>query len=165
MTGQLFMGAEGILGALLALLMMAIAVADWRALIIPNALNACVAGLGLVEIALERSADWGAAMFEAGARAIVVAGLLYGLAALYLRLRGRSGLGLGDVKLAGAAAFWLDWRALTWSIELAALSGLALAFVMRLRSGQRLDPFAKMPFGAVFAPSIWLCWLASRAGF
>jgi leader peptidase (prepilin peptidase)/N-methyltransferase len=164
-TGQPFTGAEEGLGALLALLMMAIAVADWRALIIPNALNACVAALGLVEIALEGGADWATAMLEAGARAIVVAGLLYGFAALYFRFRGRRGLGLGDVKLAGAAAFWLDWRALTWSIELAALSGLALAFVMRMRSGRRLDPLTKMPFGVVLAPSIWLCWLASRAGF
>lgn len=157
-------GAEGLLGALLALLMMAIAIADWRALIIPNALNGCVAGLGLVAIAIERRADWGDAAIEAGVRTLVVVALLYGFGALYRRLRGREGLGLGDVKLAGAAAIWLDWRALSASIELAALSGIALVLLARLRSGQTPDRFAKLPFGAVFAPSIWLCWLASRAG-
>ncbi|HEY1942365.1 MAG TPA: prepilin peptidase [Roseiarcus sp.] len=164
MTGALFASAEGLLGALFALLMLAIAISDLRALIIPNALNASVAGLGLVDIFLERQPDWGAATLEAGARAIVVAALLYGFAAIYMRLRGRQGLGLGDVKLAAAAAIWLDWRALSASIELAALSGLALALIMRLRSGQGLDRYAKLPFGAVLAPSIWLCWLASRAG-
>jgi leader peptidase (prepilin peptidase)/N-methyltransferase len=163
-TGGLFAGAEALLGALFALLMLAIAISDLRALIIPNALNASVAGLGLIDIVLERGPDWGAATLDAGMRAIVVAALLYGFAAAYQRLRGRQGLGLGDVKLAGAAAIWLDWRALSTSIELAALSGLALALIMRLRSGERLDRFVKMPFGAVFAPSIWLCWLASRAG-
>lgn len=157
-------GADGLLGAVLALLMLMIAIVDWRALIIPNALNACVAALGLVEVALERRADWSAAMIEASARALLVAALLYGFGALYRRLRGREGLGLGDVKLAAAAAIWLDWRALSASIELAALSGIALALIMRLRSGHALDRFAKLPFGAVFAPSIWLCWLASRAG-
>ena len=165
MTGTLFAGAEALLGALFALLMLAIAISDLRALVIPNALNASVAALGLVGIALENGPDWGAATLAAGARAIVVSALLLGFAAAYRRLRGRQGLGLGDVKLAGAAAIWLDWRALWASIELAALSGIALMLIMRLRSGERLDRFAKMPFGALFAPSIWLCWLASRAGF
>ena len=42
-------------------------------------------------------------------RGAVLALLFLGLRALYRRLRGRDGIGLGDVKLAGVAGAWLDW--------------------------------------------------------
>jgi leader peptidase (prepilin peptidase) / N-methyltransferase len=158
-------GPAGALGAILAALALAIAATDWNALVIPNALNAAVAGCGLLDVAIEHRADLGAAASDAASRAAAVAALLYGFAALYRRLRGRPGLGLGDVKLAAAGAIWLDWPALSAAIELAALSGIALALAQRLRTGRKLDRFAKLPFGALLAPSIWLCWLATRISF
>jgi leader peptidase (prepilin peptidase)/N-methyltransferase len=41
---------------------------------------------------------------------------------------------------------------------MAALSALAVVLVRRLR-GAGLDPKARLPFGAYFAPAIWICWL------
>jgi leader peptidase (prepilin peptidase) / N-methyltransferase len=82
----------------------------------------------------------------------------------YRALRGVEGMGLGDVKLAAAAGMWLDWASLPIAVEIAALSALAAALCARLR-GDGFDPRARLPFGAFFAPAIWVCWLliASRS--
>jgi len=42
-----------------------------------------------------------------------------GLRALYRRLRGREGIGLGDLKLAGVAAVWLDCLIVPIAVETA----------------------------------------------
>ena len=42
-------------------------------------------------------------------RGAVLALLFLGAARRYRRLRGRDGIGLGDVKLAGVAGAWLGW--------------------------------------------------------
>ena len=158
-------GTTGLMGAILATLMLTIALTDARTLIIPNALNACVAAAGFLDIAIQRRSDIGDAMAQAGFRAFLVVALLYAFAAIYHRLRGRQGLGLGDVKLAGSAAIWLDWRPLSISIEIAAFSALALTAIWRLQSATPVNKFTKLPLGAFFAPSIWLCWLAIQLGY
>ncbi len=48
---------------------------------------------------------------------------------LYRRLRGREGIGLGDVKLAGVAGAWLDWQSIPIAVEIAALAALAVCLV------------------------------------
>ena len=65
-------------------------------------------------------------------------------------------MGLGDVKLAAVAGVWLDWAFLPLVVEIAALSGLAAALYARLR-GDGLDLKGRLPFGAFFAPAIWIC--------
>jgi leader peptidase (prepilin peptidase)/N-methyltransferase len=73
-------------------------------------------------------------------------------------------MGLGDVKLAAVAGVWLDSGDLP-AVDIAALSALASALVGRLR-GSEWSLAAKLPFGAFFAPAIWICWLlaAGRSG-
>ena len=85
--------------------------------------------------------------------------LFYGLRALYRRVRGREGLGLGDVKLAAVAGAWLDWMTAPIAIEIAALAAIAVFAVRYFAGGQTLDTAAKFPFGLFLAPSIWLGWL------
>ena len=73
----------------------------------------------------------------------------------------------GDVKLAAVSGAWLDWPLLPIAIDLAALAALIAVLFARL-SGKDLGWKAKLPFGAFFAPSIWLCWAMfawSGAGF
>ena len=67
-------------------------------------------------------------------------------------------MGLGDVKLAAVAGVWLDWASLPLVVEVAAVSALAAALYARLR-GAGFDLSARLPFGAFFAPAIWICWL------
>jgi leader peptidase (prepilin peptidase)/N-methyltransferase len=74
-------------------------------------------------------------------------------------VRGREGLGLGDVKLAAVAGAWLGWMSAPIAIEIAALAAIAAFAVSYFAAGRTLDTAAKFPFGLFLAPSIWLAWL------
>ena len=152
-------GPAGYLGAALALLMLAIAIVDARWFIIPDQLSAAGFALGLINAAVIAPQEMGQAAATAFARGAVLALLFYGLRALYRRLRGRQGIGLGDVKLAAVAGAWLDWLTMPIAIEIAALSALGVIGIRYYVAGRRLDATLKFPFGLFLAPSIWACWL------
>ena len=127
-------------------------------MIIPDELNALALAAGLAAAGLKTQVSPGAAILDALLRAALMFAAFYAFRAGYRRLRGIEGMGLGDVKLAAVAGVWLDWVDLPIAVDMAALSALAVALIKRLK-GIRLDPRAKLPFGAYFAPAIWLCWL------
>ena len=152
-------GPAGYLGAVLALLMLAIALIDARWFIIPDQLSAAGFALGLINAAVIAPQEmWQAAAIAFG-RGAVLALLFYALRALYRWVRGRQGIGLGDVKLAAVAGAWLDWLTMPIAIEIAALAALGVISVRYYASGRRLDAALKFPFGLFLAPSIWVCWL------
>jgi leader peptidase (prepilin peptidase)/N-methyltransferase len=153
-------GVEGLLGGALGLLMLGVVAADARRFVIPNALSGGAFALGVVH-AFVASADPGfEGALTALSRAALAAGLLLLVRLAYQRLRGREGLGLGDVKLAGVAGIWLSLPMLPITIEIAAIAALA-AYVFRQRKRMRvLRPAARVAFGAYFAPAIWLGWVA-----
>jgi leader peptidase (prepilin peptidase)/N-methyltransferase len=152
-------GLPGWLGAGLALIALAIAAIDARFFIIPNQLSAAGFALALVNAAILAPHAMGEAVALAALRGAVLALLFLGLRALYRRVRGREGIGLGDVKLAGVAGAWLGWMTIPIAIEIAALSALAVYGVRHYVGGRPLDAALKFPFGLFLAPSIWLCWL------
>ena len=149
---------RGVLGAALALLMLAIAVIDARRFIIPNELNAAAFALGLVHAAVGET-DLVAALAAALLRGAALGLLFLALRELYAWWRGREGLGLGDVKLAGVAGVWLDWPAMPIAIEIAALGALALYVAGHVRGRRRIHAATRLPFGLFLAPAIWLAWL------
>ncbi|MEI9932274.1 MAG: A24 family peptidase [Rhizomicrobium sp.] len=65
--------------------------------------------------------------------ALLGVAIFYAIAAAYRRARGQEGLGLGDMKLAGAAGAWLGWQALPFVVLLACAVGF-------LWVGDRDDP-------------------------
>lgn len=152
-------GLSGLFGAALALLMIAIARIDARAFTIPDPLSGAAFLLGLAEAARQSSEGplAGAALAASGAFVAFLA--FFALREIYWRLRGREGLGLGDVKLAGAAGAWLDPVFIAAAVEIAAVGALAAYTVARLSAGRPLRASARLPFGLFFAPAIWLCWL------
>ena len=147
-------GCSGAAGATLAGLMLAIAVIDHRQMIIPDELNALAFIAGLIAAGVGAEATPAIAILHGLVRASLMFALFFGFRAL----RGLEGIGLGDVKLAAVAGVWLDWAFLPIAVEIAALSALAAALYARLR-GDGFDPSARLPFGAFFAPAIWVCWL------
>ncbi|MEA2977120.1 MAG: leader peptidase (prepilin peptidase) / N-methyltransferase [Alphaproteobacteria bacterium] len=157
-------GFEGIFGAALALLMLAIAVIDARQFIIPNILNAAGFMLGLLHAALQEPNIAVEAATMAMVRGAVLALVFLAIRILYARLRGRQGLGLGDVKLAGVAGVWLDWLTMPLVIEIAALTALAI-YVLRHIFGRPMSATTRLPFGLFLAPAIWLCWLLEATLF
>lgn len=142
---------RGALGAALGWLMLAVAQSDARRFVVPDALTASAFALGLVDASL---ADGGG--FQAPALAAAV---LYAVELVYRRLRGRAGLGLGDVKLAGVAGAWLGVALTPAAIELAALAALAAYFMRQARKRRALNGAARLPFATFLAPAIWLVWL------
>jgi leader peptidase (prepilin peptidase)/N-methyltransferase len=152
-------GAEGLYGAFLAGLMLAIAANDARHYLIPNELTAAAFALALLragafvpDIGLE-------ALVWPIARAAVVALPLLLLMAFYRRWRGRDGLGLGDVKLAAVCGAWLDLATVVAVIELAALAAIAAYLANAALRRKRVRGTAFLPFGLFLAPAIWIGWL------
>jgi leader peptidase (prepilin peptidase) / N-methyltransferase len=152
-------GFFGLLGAGLALIVIAIAVIDGRYFIIPNELSAAAFGLALTNAAAQMPQAMWEAVGIALLRAAVLGLLFFGLRTLYRRVRGRDGIGLGDVKLAAVAGAWLDWLTLPIVIEIAALAAIAVYGLRHYAGGRGFDPALKFPFGLFLAPSIWFGWL------
>jgi leader peptidase (prepilin peptidase) / N-methyltransferase len=151
-------GFRGVLGALLALVMLAISVIDARQFIIPDTLTATALGLALVDAALQGETAL-AGLEAAVLRGLVLAACFLALRDVYQRIRGRQGIGLGDVKLAGVAGAWLEWATIPVAIEIAALAALAAVVIRQLVRGRPLRAAGRLPFGLFLAPAIWLGWL------
>jgi leader peptidase (prepilin peptidase)/N-methyltransferase len=139
--------------------MIGIAAVDARRFIIPDEFSAAAFVLGLVDAALEFPDAPGAAAATAALRGIIAALALFGLWAAYMRLRGREGIGLGDVKLAGVAGAWLDWPSIPLAFEIAALAALTACLAQWLISGRSIRATTRLPFGLFLAPAIWAAWL------
>jgi leader peptidase (prepilin peptidase) / N-methyltransferase len=145
--------ARGLLVAGFMPVLAAIAVIDGQHFIIPDELNATGLLLGLAYVTVFRidpAEDLLAALLRGGATAL----LFLALRASYRALRGREGLGLGDVKLAGVAGLWLSPLAIALAVETAALSGLLACGLAALFTGRVPQAAARLPFGLFFAPAI-----------
>ncbi|HXW70618.1 MAG TPA: prepilin peptidase [Methylocella sp.] len=151
-------GVGGFFGAVLALLMIAIAAIDARAFIIPNPLTLLAFLLGLASCASGADGAWQEVAFAALRGGLLAFGF-FALREGYYRLRGRHGLGLGDVKLAAVGGVWLSWPMILAAIEIAAAAALFSVGFSYLVRRCPFDATTKLPFGLYFAPAIWLCWL------
>lgn len=153
-------GPDGLAGAFLAALMLAIAASDLGRYIIPNELTAAAAALALLRAGtIGPEAGWEAVLWAVG-RALAVTLPLLALMAAYRRWRGRDGLGLGDIKLAGVAGAWLGLATLFAVVELATLAALGAYLLAAAIRRRPLKATAFLPFGLFLAPAIWLGWLA-----
>ncbi|MGH6844146.1 MAG: prepilin peptidase [Methylocella sp.] len=152
-------GTAGLFGGALGILMLAIAVADARAFIIPDKLTFAAFGLALTNAASEGLQGFSENIAVAALRGFALAVAFFALREIYLRLRHRHGIGLGDVKLAAVAGAWLGWTLIPVAIEIAALTALIFYIASQLVLRRPLCAAAKLPFGLFFAPAIWFCWL------
>jgi len=149
-----------VLGAFLAGLVLAIAVSDFRRYIIPNELTGAALGLALLRAGtIGPEAGWDGLLWAAG-RALAIALPFLALMMGYRWWRGRDGLGLGDIKLAGVAGAWLGFVTIFAVVELATLTALGAYFLTGAIRKRPLKATAMLPFGLFLAPAIWLGWLA-----
>jgi leader peptidase (prepilin peptidase) / N-methyltransferase len=147
--------ASTVLGAL----MVAGAEVDARTCLLPDVVTYGATAAGICAAALDQTYPW-QAMAAASARAIVVALVLAALRWCYARLRGREGLGLGDVKLAAAVGAWLPVEAIPLCFGLAA-GGALLTVMFTHARGAAVDASTKIPFGAFLCPALWLVFYTS----
>jgi leader peptidase (prepilin peptidase)/N-methyltransferase len=156
-------GPIGVCGALLAIIMSAIADRDAHDFIIPDQYSAAACVLGLAVAIYSGEGEALPAFLAALARSAVLASAFLALRLVYYRFRGRHGLGLGDVKLAGVAGAWLDWTMLPLVVEIAAFSALTVVLITQLIARRPIKTTTRLPFGLFFAPSIWIAWLLQTA--
>jgi leader peptidase (prepilin peptidase)/N-methyltransferase len=152
-------GLAGALGACLAVLMLTIAIIDWRSFIIPNSLNIVGFCLGLLHTVAIEQDDMPVAVMMSFTRGAVLAVLFLAIRHGYVRVRKRQGIGLGDIKLAAVAGAWLDWSIMPIAVEIAAFSALSFYAFRHFALGRPISATTRLPFGLFFAPTIWICWL------
>lgn len=115
--------------------------------------------LGLVAVGLGAALSEG---LEAAQSRVIGAAAGYGALALvagvYQRLRGRSGLGMGDAKLLAAAGAWLGWTALPAVLLMASVSCLAFVGAQAVVRRTRM-PSDAIPFGPYLAVAMWVLFL------
>ena len=135
---------------LLGAILIAISWIDIQKLRIPNYLNLLLFLSGLIFVATAHS--------DSFLQQIVTCGVVYSLAWTFrfahLKLTGRVGLGLGDVKMFGASAVWLDPTVIPLFVFIASGFGLIFAvLILKLNKNQR------MPLGPFIALSLFSCWV------
>lgn len=135
--------------ALLPLLIWTI-VADAKLMIIPNLCNGLIAILAFVALLLSHPADWLIYLLAA----FVTFGVLLSIDLAYSRVRGYSGLGMGDIKLLSACALWVGPEKIGAVVLLAAGSAIAFIFARSLTMSPRTlaSPHA---FGPFIVMALW----------
>lgn len=131
-----------VLLSLMSSVLLVVAVIDWRTFTIPNGLNLAILVLGIVRVVTD-GANW--LHYLIGM--VCVSGLFL---LLHLATGGR-GLGLGDVKLMGAAGLLLGWMNILLAMILGSVSG-AVIHSLRMRQGAG----KKLAFGPYLAFGIWV---------
>jgi len=157
--------------AVFCALLVVLAITDLRERILPDKVNLTGAVLGLAWSAV-LPVDDGTALWFAGrlfafpppARvlsfadalvgAVAGAGILWIFAEGYFRLRGREGMGLGDVKMMAMAGTFLGPKAAVLTIMAGALLGSVLGalFMLFRRTGSEYE----LPFGTFLAAAALL---------
>ena len=130
------------LTALLFPLLCAVAVIDWRTFEIPNGLCIAIAILGIIRLLLDRE-HW--LLYIIGMFSVSLFFLI-----LWLVTGGR-GIGLGDVKLMGAAGLLLGWQRIILAMLVGCILG-AVIHLIRMRRGAG----KKLAFGPYLSAGIWL---------
>jgi leader peptidase (prepilin peptidase)/N-methyltransferase len=147
-------GWVGLSGAILGWALLALLALDAEHQWLPDRITLPLLALGL----------WLGAgdMTDRLAGAAIGGGALLALALGYKWLRGRDGMGLGDVKLMAALGAWLGPLLLGPLLLVAALIGLMMAAGLKLR-GKPLPAGGRIPFGACLAAAAFPIWLLASA--
>jgi len=136
-------------------ILLALAIVDFQKMILPNRLNLSLAAAGL-----GRSIIIGQpGVIDAFAGAFLGVACLMLVAALFRRVRGVDGLGLGDVKFIAAAGMWTGWQGIPAMLFVASISALAFFAVRAARQGA-FDRSAPLPFGPFLGLGAFCVWLA-----
>jgi len=149
--------AVAVASMILAALLVAIAYIDARRFVIPNELNLALGAAGLCVQLVMQPAD----LPERVAFAIGFGLLFWLVRELHYRLRGAIGLGLGDVKMAAAAAIWISPMLLPVLLFLASASALLFVGARAATSGS-VSTATRIPFGPFLAIGLAGTWMLEQ---
>jgi leader peptidase (prepilin peptidase)/N-methyltransferase len=170
LTGVLFLGSYFVFGltvdalkwAVFAALLVVLSITDLRERILPDKVNFFALGIGLLFSLFTKSLD-GTALWlssrwfdfpppqlalsfaDAALGAMAGSGLLWIVAEGYFRIRGREGMGLGDVKMMAAIGAFLGLKRTMMTVLLGSLLGSLIGIVLISVSKKGRD--YELPFG------------------
>lgn len=162
----------GLIGALALWCLLALTLADLGSFRLPNPLTLVLFLLALSAAAFPPGAavgDWPdmGALWQAMLGAGVGAGIFLFISLAYKAIRGRLGMGAGDIRLmAGIGALILPvagWVGLGLVTLIAGLTGIALGVLRALRRGRSLTARMRVPFGACLAMAAIAVYLSGLA--
>jgi leader peptidase (prepilin peptidase) / N-methyltransferase len=144
-------------GIVLTVILAAIVWIDFQKLIIPDALNFALAATGIAyQSVVSPELLW--VQLAAG---IAVLAVFWLIRRIHTAATGRIGLGLGDVKMAGASAIWLSPWNLPAFVFAASISALVLT-VGRHFLRKDLSADTRQPFGPFLSAGLLLIWFCEQ---
>jgi leader peptidase (prepilin peptidase) / N-methyltransferase len=134
-------------------LVLTIGVVDMREMRIPDALNGLLLAGGLMFWLSSASGELPSQIGSASALAII----LWLVRFSHFKTTGRMGLGLGDVKMAGAGAVWIN--PLLLPLFVFAASACGLIYVLIIAKKDRTD---RVPFAPFLSIGLVCCWITEH---
>jgi leader peptidase (prepilin peptidase) / N-methyltransferase len=131
---------------------------DFRRMIIPDLANLSLGFSGLSwQLLSGQPVLWQLMQVTFG-------GMLFWLVRyLYVLVRQRQGLGMGDVKFAAAACAWVGLLGLPWFVLFASMSALTFILIRQIR-GQLLSANTRIAFGPHLCVGLLATWLSMAYG-
>ncbi|MCX7285380.1 MAG: prepilin peptidase [Novosphingobium sp.] len=141
-----------------------LALLDLKHLWLPRGLTVWLAATGaLVVLARAWFAHETAGLFTAMGGAGLGFGMLWLISRVYLKARGREGMGAGDPPLLGAIGLWVGPLGVVEVMLGASIVGIAAAIVM-LVSKRKIDSETALPLGTCLAATAWPIFLLQGLG-
>lgn len=141
----------GLLLAALAVGLVMLSAVDLKISIIPDKIQMALAPLGVIYRCVVGSWALDDILISLAGGAFA-GGVAFAVHYGYKRLRGRDGLGLGDVKFFAVAGLWLGPFGLPAFMIISGAAGIAFALLWRHLGGGR-----EFPFGPSLALGLFLC--------
>jgi len=135
--------------------LIALAGCDWTTLRLPNPLTFALFLAGVAMSLTTQGPSLTGSLERALIGAVIGAGSFMIIRLVYARLRGRDGLGMGDVKLMAGIGAGLSVAALPLSVLCASLAALGWAAL----DGRGLTASRRIPFGSFLCAGAALAWL------
>ncbi|MBQ8621450.1 MAG: prepilin peptidase [Oscillospiraceae bacterium] len=129
-------------------LLLVLSVIDWRTFTIPNGVNLAIFLLGVVRLVTDLK-NW--PLYVIGMVAVSAVFLL-----LHIATHG-NGLGMGDVKLVGAAGLLIGWQNMLLAVLVGSVAGALIHSVRMKRGADR-----RLAFGPYLAAGIWFAALVGQ---
>lgn len=126
---------------------------DYKSMKLPNMLTAAVLVLGIGYNFQMRTGY----LIPLSSFVIALSSLLL-ISLLYLRVRKKQGIGMGDVKLFAAGAVWINPYLLPIVMLISSLGAIICVLVF-WREEFKAQLNRKIPFGPFLATAIWVIWL------
>ncbi len=138
---------ELLFGILLITVLLILAWIDLRTFLLPDHITIPLIFVGCTANALGWI-HW-ANIFDSVLGIVLGGGFLYGLNAIYRRIKGINGIGMGDAKLLAALGAFFGWEALPYILLMASLTGLLGGYIWLKVHHQ--DHSSAFPFGPYIA--------------